>query len=85
MAAIGKMALCGRNAPEGIDHEDSGDMLARANTVENLAELYESQKRLVELVQLLNRAIIKLKPYDTFPHINKFILQFEASLRKAEA
>lgn len=65
--------------------EDSGDMLAWANTVENLAELYESQKRLDELVRLLHRAIIKLNPYDTFPHINKFILQFEAWLHKVEA
>jgi len=62
--------------------EKSGDALAWANTVENLADLYETQNRLDEYYQLLDRAIIELKPLASFPHINKFILQFEERLRE---
>ena len=62
--------------------EESGDTLSWANTVENLAELYESQERVRELRYLLNRAVIKLNPLDTFPHINKFIVKFERWLQE---
>ncbi len=65
--------------------EESGDILIWANTVENLAELYRLQHRVAELHPLLKLAIEKLEPFQDFPHINKFIVQFETWLEELDS
>ena len=64
---------------------ESGDVLIWANTVENLAELYRFQRRVEELRPLLKVAIDKLEPFQDFPHINKFIIQFDAWLKETDS
>lgn len=65
--------------------EESGDVLIWANTVENLAGLYRFQQRVEELCPLLKLALEKLEPFQDFPHINKFIIQFEIWLGETDS